>query len=161
MRNLKAKTCSRLPEPRQGSALFLLSWAAYATAYIGRYNYSAVMGAITGQGTLTLSQAGMVSTGYFICYALGQIFCGSVSQYISPYTMIFTGLVLSGCCNLAMGVIAGGTMSAVWALNGLFQAMIWPPIVRLFAESMPLEQQKSACVNINATTPAGTLSRMI
>ena len=158
MRNLKAKTCSRLPEPRQGSALFLLSWAAYATAYIGRYNYSAVMGAITGQGTLTLSQAGMVSTGYFICYALGQIFCGSVSQYISPYTMIFTGLVLSGCCNLAMGVIAGGTMSAVWALNGLFQAMIWPPIVRLFAESMPLEQQKSACVNINATTPAGTLA---
>ena len=158
MRNLKAKTCSRLPEFRQGRVLFLLSWAAYATAYIGRYNYSAVMGAITGQGTLTLSQAGMVSTGYFICYALGQILCGAVSQYVSPYTMIFTGLVLSGCCNLALGVIAGGAMAAVWALNGLFQAMIWPPIVRLFAESMPLEQQKSACVNINTTTPTGTLA---
>ena len=79
MRNLKAKTCSRLPEFRQGSALFLLSWVAYATAYIGRYNYSAVMGAITGQGTLTLSQAGMVSSGSFLCYALGQIRGGAVS----------------------------------------------------------------------------------
>ena len=36
--------------------------------------------------------------------------------------------------------------------------MIWPPIVRLFAESMPLERQKRACVFIDSTTPAGTLA---
>ena len=42
---MTAKTCSRLPGLRQGQALFLLSWAAYATAYVGRYNYSAVMAA--------------------------------------------------------------------------------------------------------------------
>ena len=35
--------------------------------------------------------------------------------------------------------------------------MVWPPIVRLFAECMPFEQQDSACVSINSTTPAGTL----
>lgn len=158
---MTAKTCSRLTSTGQGSALFLLSWAAYATAYVGRYNYSAVMGAITEQGTLSLSAAGAVSTGYFICYALGQIFCGMLSQYLSPYVMIFTGLALSGACNLGMAVVPGPAMAVVWALNGLFQAMIWPPIVRLFAESMPLEQQKGACVNINATTPAGTLAAYV
>ena len=36
---MTAKTCSRLPGLRQGQALFLLSRAAYATAYVGRYNY--------------------------------------------------------------------------------------------------------------------------
>ena len=152
------KTCSRLPELRQGQQLFLLSWAAYATAYLGRYNYSAVMGAVTGEGVLTISAAGAVSTGYFICYALGQIFCGAISQCISPYRMIAAGLALSGMCNLGMGLLSGGVMPLLWAANGLCQAMIWPPIVRLFAESMPLEQQKSACIGINSTTPAGTLT---
>lgn len=151
-------TCSRLPELRQGQRLFLLSWAAYAAAYVGRYNYSAVMGAITAEGTLSLAAAGAVSTGYFICYALGQIVCGAVSQCVSPYWMIFEGLALSGGCNLGMGLLPGAAMPLLWAVNGLCQAMIWPPIVRLFAESMPLAQQKSACVNINATTPAGTLA---
>ncbi len=155
---MTAMTCSRLPELRQGQRLFLLSWAAYATAYVGRYNYSAVMGAITAEGTLSLSTAGAVSTGYFICYAIGQIVCGALSQCASPYWMIFAGLALSGGCNLGMGLLPGAAMPLLWAVNGLCQAMIWPPIVRLFAESMPLEQQKSACININATTPAGTMA---
>lgn len=161
MMRLTAKTCSRLPELHQGSALFLLSWAAYAAAYVGRYNYSAVMGAVTAEGTLSLSAAGAVSTGYFICYALGQIVCGALSQCVAPYGMIFAGLMLSGLCNLGMGAVPGAAMPVLWALNGLFQAMIWPPIIRLFAESMPLEQQKAACININATTPAGTLAAYI
>lgn len=155
---MTAKTCSRLPELRQGQRLFLLSWAAYAAAYVGRYNYSAVMGSVTGDGVLTLAAAGAVSTGYFICYALGQILCGALSQCVSPYRMIPAGLVLSGLCNLGMGLLPGAAMPQLWAANGLCQAMIWPPIVRLFAESMPLDQQKSACVSISSTTPAGTLA---
>ena len=97
----------RLASAGQGRRLFLLSWVAYAAAYVGRYNYSAVMSAITAEGTLTLS--------------------------------------------------AAGAMPLLWAANGLFQAMVWPPIVRLFAECIPFEQQDSACVSINSTTPAGTL----
>ena len=91
--------CSRLPELEQGRRLYLLSWAAYAAAYVGRYNYSAVMGAITTEGILSLPTAGAVSTGYFICYALGQILCGGLSQCLSPYRMIPAGLVRSGLCN--------------------------------------------------------------
>lgn len=155
---MTVKICSRLPELRQGQGLFLLCWAAYAAAYVGRYNYSAVMGAITAEGTLSLAAAGAVSTGYFICYAVGQVVCGAFSQLVSPYGMIFAGLALSGACNLGMGIVPGAAMAPLWALNGLCQAMIWPPIVRLFAESMPLTQQKGACVNINSTTPAGTLT---
>ncbi len=141
----------------QGRRLFLLSWIAYAAAYVGRYNYSAVMSAITAEGTLTLSAAGAVSTGYFVCYAAGQILCGILSQKASPFGMIPLGLVLSAGCNFGMGVAPAGAMPVLWAANGLFQAMVWPPIVRLFAECMPFEQQDSACVSINSTTPAGTL----
>ena len=146
-------TFARLTTAGQGRRLFLLSWIAY----VGRYNYSAVMSAITAEGTLTLSAAGAVSTGYFVCYAAGQILCGILSQKASPFGMIPLGLVLSAGCNFGMDVAPAGAMPVLWAANGLFQAMVWPPIVRLFAECMPFEQQDSACVSINSTTPAGTL----
>ncbi len=146
-------TFARLTTAGQGRRLFLLSWIAY----VGRYNYSAVMSAITAEGTLTLSAAGAVSTGYFVCYAAGQILCGILSQKCSPFGMIPLGLVLSAGCNFGMGFAPAGAMPLLWAANGLFQAMVWPPIVRLFAECMPFEQQDSACVSINSTTPAGTL----
>ena len=68
---MAARTFARLASAGQGRWLFLLSWAAYAAADVGRYNYSAVMSAITAEGTLTLSAAGAVSTGYFVCYAAG------------------------------------------------------------------------------------------
>lgn len=155
---MKIQTCSRLDSPHQGSALFALSWMAYAAAYVGRYNYSAVMGAITQEGALSLTAAGAVSTGYFVLYAAGQVIGGALSQCVSPYGMILAGLVCSAGCNLGMAAAPAGGMALLWAANGLFQAMIWPPIVRLFAESMPLEQQKQACVSINSTTPAGTLA---
>ena len=155
---MKQTVCSRLRSDAQGKTLYLLSWLAYASAYIGRYNYSAVMGAITAENSLSLSAAGAVSTGYFICYAVGQIVFGLLSQSVSPYTMILIGLCGSGLCNLGAGAFSTSFMGLLWGANGLFQAMIWPPIVRLFAESMPLERQKHACVSINSTTPAGTLA---
>ena len=155
---MKQTVCSRLRSDAQGKTLYLLSWLAYASAYIGRYNYSAVMGAITAENSLSLSAAGAVSTGYFICYAVGQIVFGLLSQSVSPYAMILIGLCGSGLCNLGAGGFSTSFMGLLWGANGLFQAMIWPPIVRLFAESMPLERQKHACVSINSTTPAGTLA---
>ena len=155
---MKQTVCSRLRSDAQGKTLYFLSWLAYASAYIGRYNYSAVMGAITAENSLSLSAAGAVSTGYFICYAVGQIIFGLLSQSVSPYAMILIGLCGSGLCNLGAGAFPASFMGLLWGANGLFQAMIWPPIVRLFAESMPLERQKHACVSINSTTPAGTLA---
>lgn len=155
---MKQTVCSRLRSDAQGKTLYLLSWLAYASAYIGRYNYSAVMGAITAENSLSFSAAGAVSTGYFICYAVGQIVFGLLSQSVSPYAMILLGLCGSGLCNLGAGAFSTSFMGLLWGANGLFQAMIWPPIVRLFAESMPLERQKRACVSINSTTPAGTLA---
>lgn len=154
---LQDRTCARLHTYVQGRTLFLLCWTAYAAAYIGRYNYSAVMGAIISEGVLSLSSAGAISTGYFILYATGQIVSGLISQKISPYTMIFAGLALSGGCNFGMAWLPSGVMPLLWAANGFFQAMVWPPIVRLFAECLPLAQQKKACVNISSTTPVGTL----
>lgn len=44
---MRKGTFARLETRQQGRRLFLLSWTAYAAAYVGRYNYSAVMAAAT------------------------------------------------------------------------------------------------------------------
>lgn len=144
--------------PRQGRALFWLCWSIYFITCMGRYNYAAVMGAITSEGILSLPEAGAVSTGFFLCFAVGQLVSGPLCQKVSPYGMIFTGLLLSGLCNLSMAVVPPAAMAVLWALNGLSQATIWPPIIRLFAECLPIAQQKRACVDIDTTIPAGTLA---
>ena len=92
---MAARTFARLASAGQGRRLFLLSWAAYAAAYVGRYNYSAVMSAITAEGTLTLSAAGAVSTGYFVCYAAGQLLRGIPRQDAPPFGTMPPGLAPS------------------------------------------------------------------
>lgn len=152
-----AKAQTRLENSTQGALLFLLCWAVYFASYLGRYNYSAAMGALLEQNMLSLSAAGAVSTAYFFAYGAGQLLNGLVSGRISPYTMIFVGLFCAGAANVVMGCVPAEVMVAVWAVNGFFQSMIWPPIVRLFSEALPFAQQKGACIHITSTTPAGTL----
>lgn len=107
---MTAKTCSRLPELRQGQALFLLSWAAYATAYVGRYNYSAVMGAVTAEGTLSLSAAGGVKT------APGNVAAAPITSKTtdaSPTSVVFYSLRIALFSASAISRRRG----AAWAKN--------------------------------------------
>ena len=100
-------TYTRFKTLRQGQTLFLLCWAAYTCAYVGRYNYSAVMPAILAEGSLGLTQAGTVSTVYFVLYAVGQVIGGILCQKISPYSMVFSGLALYVYLLFRHGVHAG------------------------------------------------------
>ena len=130
-------TFARLTTAGQGRRLFLLSWIAYAAAYVGRYNYSAVMSAITAEGTLTLSAAGAVSTGYFVCYAAGQILCGILSQKASPFGMIPPGAGPFGGVQLWDGLCPGGghapAVGGQRAFSGHGLAAHRPPVCRVHA----------------------------
>jgi OPA family glycerol-3-phosphate transporter-like MFS transporter len=46
------------------------------------------------------------------------------------------GLSVTGLCNAMMPVVPEGAMIAVWGLNGLAQAMLWPPIVKILANHL-------------------------
>ena len=53
---MSGRVCTRLEHPAQGSRLFVLCWLAYASAYVGRYNYSAVMGCLLDEGALSMDR---------------------------------------------------------------------------------------------------------
>lgn len=145
-------------EPREGKLLFLLCWTAYFATYMGRLNYSAAMPELIQEGILNKPQAGYISTAFFACYGIGTFFWGFLGDRLSPFVMVGTGMGVSAAVNLAMAFSPGyPAMLLLWGLNGLFQSMIWAPIIRMLAQLLPEEMRARACIHINSTTACGTL----
>lgn len=140
-------------------SVFIICWIAYFTSYVGRLNFSSVMSALIADSIMTLSQTGFVNMAYFLIYGIGQIVNGFLGDRLDPRWMVFTGLFCSGVVNLLMGIYAGFIcMAVLWSLNGYFQSMIWPPIIRIFAEDLTGEKRKKACIDIVSSMAAGTLA---
>lgn len=149
----------KITDDRTARVLFLLCWSAYFTSYIGRLNYSSAMTAMIQEQILTKSQAGFISMVYFFAYGIGQLCNGLLGDRIHPGRMIFTGLSLAAVMNLLMGFTGNFfLMSVIWGINGYAQAMIWPPIIRIFAEMLEKEQKMRYCVDIVSSQVVGTLA---
>lgn len=152
------KTLIRIKDDRMQAMLFGLCWLVYFASYIGRLNYSSAMPDMIGDSVITASQAGFISMVYFFAYGSGQFLNGMLADRVHPAKMIFFGLFASGILNLFMGFFTSfGMMALVWGANGYTQAMIWPPIMRIFAEMMQEEKKVKYCVHITSTMAVGTL----
>ena len=116
-------------------ALFGICWFGYFFAYFGRMNYSACMASIILAEGYSKGMVGLVGTGLFITYGLGQIFSGFLGDYVAPRKMI-----------------------VVWCVNGFMQSLLWSPIVRLFAQYFTAQVRGTLGVYINSTVPVGTLA---
>lgn len=152
----------KIKDKRQAFFLFCICWMAYFTCYIGRLNYSSAMTAMIGDQVLTKTQAGTVSMVYFFVYGAGQLINGFLGDRLRPERMIFGGLFLSMLCNLLMGAAwSFGIMVVVWGVNGYAQAMVWPPIIRIFARRLEEAVRLRYCVDIVSTQAAGTLAAYV
>ena len=139
--------------------LFWLCWIAYFSTYIGRLNYSASLTGIILSEGFSKGQAGMIGTAFFFAYGAGQFVSGFLGDRLAPKKMVFTGLMVSGLCNLAMAGAKGSVlMTAVWCLNVLFKAFIWSPMIRLMYEYYKTETRMKACVSLNSSVPLGTMA---
>lgn len=138
--------------------LFFLCWFAYFMSYIGRLNYSSAMTAMIQEEVLAKSEAGFISMVYFFAYGIGQLCNGILGDRVHPGKMIFTGLGVAALANLFMGFVGNFVlMSLIWGINGYAQAMIWPPIIRIFAEMLEGDKKIKFCINIVSSQVVGTL----
>ena len=139
--------------------LFGLCWIAYVFTYLGRLNYSACLVEIMNTSAWTKAMAGLVATGFFTTYGLGQLVNGFIGDRISPKYMVAIGLTLSGLVNFLFPFMPNVTLATIlWCINGFVQSMIWSPLVRLLSSWLPADRRLKACVNMNGTVPVGTLA---
>jgi OPA family glycerol-3-phosphate transporter-like MFS transporter len=142
----------------RGSSLFALLWLSYFAANLGRLSYVTIMIEIISREGFSAAAAGLVGTGFFICYGAGQVGSGYIGDRLPPRWLIFTGLLCTGLANLAMGLArTSNQMLVIWCLNGIIQSVLWPPIVRVIVEYYPSPIREKVCVNISTTYPIATL----
>ena len=145
------------------TVLFIAAcWMAYSFSYIGRLNFSASMADITSSGVLLKSQAGAVTTGFFICYGCGQFLSGMLGDRINPRYLVFAGLVCSSLINF--GIAMGPPlwfMIVLWSLNGFAQSLLWAPICKIVSDRVSSNRRQKACTALATTMAGGTLMAYI
>ncbi len=131
----------------------------YFTSYLTRYGFNALLNQIITSGTLPKTITAGISTGAFITYGLGQIVMGMISDRFDPKKMIVLGLSGTAICNLGMFFIQKPIVLAViWCVNGCFQAMLWPPLVRIMAELYDSHGYKKSIEYISYASALGKMS---
>ena len=109
---------------------------SYLAVYIARNILSAVTPQMTEVG-YDKGYIGTISSVYFICYAIGQLFNGIVGDRVKAKWMISLGLMLAGISNVVFVLCIDVKMlaPAVYGLTGIFLAMIYGPMTKVVAEN--------------------------
>jgi OPA family glycerol-3-phosphate transporter-like MFS transporter len=110
-------------------------------------------------GFLTKPQAGMIGTGFFLCYGIGQLVSGFLGDRIPSKWMCFAGIAASSVINLGMVFSESGLeMLWLWCINGFAQSLTWAPIIKILSERLSASQCRKASVTMTTTVAAGTIS---
>lgn len=109
---------------------------SYLAVYIARNVLSAVAPQME-EGGYSEEFIGAISSLYFICYALGQLFNGAVGDKIKAKWMICMGLSGAGITNLVFSRVAASPEIAmpVYAVTGFFLSMIYGPMTKVVSEN--------------------------
>lgn len=143
---------------RCATQLFLFCFLSYACSYLGRKNFSACIPAMTQAGFLTKDFAAVIAPCFMLAYGAGQFLNGIIGTKIRPKFMIAIGLGGATICSLAMGLAPVATiMPPIWALNGLFNSMLWAPIIRTVTNQLPIERRSSAGTGLNTACSVGAI----
>ena len=115
--------------------LGFLFCAVYFVSYITRMNYAAVLAEIIVDLGISKQLASIAVTGSFITYGIGQVFSGVIGDKFKAEKVILFGVVGTSVVNLSMVFLPNiYAINALWCVNGFFQSLLWPPLVRLVSE---------------------------
>ena len=142
---------------RAQTKILLVCFIIYFCAYIGRLNLSATLEDIMmAFPAINDAQAGLLQTVFAITYAIGQLTFGFLADKLSPRSMLLTGLAGSALCNLLFSFMRSYyLLLLIWTANGVFQAMLWTPIVICIACAFRQEQRESVSFVMSFTLVAG------
>ena len=132
--------------------IIALCCMVYFVSYFSRKDFAAVMAGMIYDGAVSRSGAGLIGTMLFAFYGVGQLISGYLGDKIKPQHLIIIGLAVTALCNTAMPLAPEWAMIAVWGINGLAQAMLWPPIVKIL--SSYLDHKTYVTANLVVTSAA-------
>ena len=138
--------------------MILLCSIIYCISYITRINFKAVLLPIMTDTGYAKSQLSMALAGLFVAYGTGQLISGYFGDRIQPKYLITGGLITTAAMNLLIPFCGNNIlMTVVWTVNGLAQAFMWPPLVKLMSNQMNMEDYTRGTVGVNWGGSIGTI----
>ena len=138
-----------------------LAWllmATYMVSYLTRINYGAVLVDMVASTGYTKPELSMAVTGSFITYGIGQVVSGLIGDRVQPRRLVSLGFVITVLMNLLLPLCREPwLMTVVWSINGVAQAFMWPPIVRLMVGCYSGEEYTKATVIVSWGSSVGSI----
>ena len=145
-------------DKKQASRLILLCSVIYCISYITRINFKAVLLSIMTDTGYAKSELSIALAGLFVAYGAGQLISGYFGDRIQPKYLIAGGLITTAAMNILIPFCGNNIlMTVVWTINGLAQAFMWPPLVKLMADKMNMEDYTRGTVRVNWGASIGTI----
>ena len=137
--------------------IILLCCMVYFVSYFSRKDFAAVMAGMLAENIMSRSTAGLIGTVMFVCYGTGQLISGYLGDKIKPKHLIITGLMTTGVCNALMPLLPEWAMIVAWGVNGLAQAMLWPPIIKILSSHLDHKTYVTANLAVTSAAYAATI----
>lgn len=148
----------KLTDKKQIGLLIRLCTLAYLVSYVTRVNLSATLVEVIAAGMAAKKTAALALTVCSVTYGIGQVLSGWICDRYKPQNLIMTGFLITICTNLGVGFMPGDTwLVPLWAINGVAQAMMWPPMVRILSWYLTEEDYRLACVRVSWGSSVGTI----
>ncbi len=142
---------------RSGLIVAVLS-LVYFVSYFARKDFAAVMAVMLSENVINKSEGGLIGMALFVCYGIGQLVSGYLGDKLRPSILLSLGLFTTALCNFLMPYIpSAALMIPVWAVNGFAQAMLWPPIVRILADTLSGEPFLRANLLVTSAAHVSTI----
>ncbi len=150
----------KLREKSQIRLLTVCSLLIYFSSYITRINYSAVLVEFVAAEGVAKSDAALITSVLFVTYGCGQLLSGFLGDRVSARLLIFAGLLVAAICNFLMPLLAPniGAMAVIWGVNGLAQAFMWPPLVKILTSALAPEDYGRIVPGVCASAAVATIA---
>ena len=149
---------NKLTDRRTVRQVSLLIALTYLVSYLTRINFGAVILEMVRSTGFEKSSLSAAITGAFITYGASQLVSGWCGDHMQPRTLILAGLLASSLLNFLIPFCSTpAVMTAVWCVNGVAQAFLWPPLVRLMVCLFSGEDYRRATVWVHWGASCGTI----
>ncbi|WP_068784724.1 MFS transporter [Paenibacillus phocaensis] len=136
----------------------MLCCLVYFTSYMTRLNFTVAISEITHSLGVSNKAAGMAIVGSSIIYGICQPIFGILGDKFKPRLMILIGLFGTSLCNFIVSSMSRiDLMTILWCINGVFQAMLWPPLVRVMSQTLSYTDYRKANVYVASSASIGTI----
>lgn len=155
-----SRVTSASPHTKQAAQrLTALCCLIYFASYLTRLDYGAALAEIILDLEISKESAILAVTGSFITYGVGQLFSGALGDRFSPRRIIALGLAATSLCNIAVALLDSiAAITVLWCLNGFFQSMLWPPLVKVMVQNLPKRDYERGCVLVSGAATVGTIA---